>query len=354
MVRRQRRTGLLDDRARLILRALVEEHIRTALPVGSSSIAASYRLGVSSATVRGVLAELEELGLVVQPHTSAGRIPTDQGYRTYAVEIAVPDEVTEIDRLMIRHQFGQAEGGADQWFRIAASTLAHSTHVAGLATPMRPTSASLRHVDLVSSADRLATLVAVVSDGSVRPTLLPLPEGVDQEQLTSIANRLNATLIGCTADQLEARASALAESTPLRAVTHTVMERLARLLCEVDAASVEQVFSDGLLNVMEAPEFADSARLRNVFTALEGRGYLGQLVREVSQGNSVQLFIGTENAPTEMHGVSLVLAPYGIPGRALGVVGVLGPTRMPYPRAVGTVRYVATLLSELVGRFHAA
>ena len=110
-MRRQRRTGLLDDRARLILRALVEEHIRTALPVGSASIADSYRLGVSSATVRGVLAELEELGLVAQPHTSAGRIPTDQGYRTYAVEIAVPDEVTEVDRLMIRHQFGQAEGG---------------------------------------------------------------------------------------------------------------------------------------------------------------------------------------------------------------------------------------------------
>ena len=219
---------------------------------------------------------------------------------------------------------------------------------------MRPTSASLRHVDLVSSADRLATLVAVVSDGSVRPTLLPLPEGVDQDQLTTISSRLNASLIGCTADQIEARAGALAEATPLRAVTRSVMERLAKQLREADAASVEQVFSDGLLNVMEAPELADSARLRNVFTALEGRGYLGQLVREVSQGNSVQLFIGSENAPTEMHGVSLVLAPYGIPGRALGVVGVLGPTRMPYPRAVGTVRYVATLLSELVGRFHAA
>ena len=239
--------------------------------MGSSSIAATYRLGVSSATVRGVLAELEELGLVAQPHTSAGRIPTDQGYRTYAVEIAVPDEVTEVDRLMIRHQFGQAEGGADQWFRIAASTLAHSTHVAGLATPMRPTSASLRHVDLVSSADRLATLVAVVSDGSVRPTLLPLPEGVDQEQLTSIANRLNATLIGCTADQLEARASALAESTPLRAVTHTVMERLARVLREVDAASVEQVFSDGLLNVMEASTSRNSRASRSITMCVTAR-----------------------------------------------------------------------------------
>ncbi len=354
MVRRQRRTGLLDERAQLILRALVEEHIRTALPVGSASIAAAYRLGVSPATVRGVLAELEELGLVVQPHTSAGRIPTDRGYRTYAVEITVPDEVSEVDRLMIRHQFGQVEGSTDQWFRIAASTLAHSTRAAGLATPMRPTAASLRHVDLVSSADRLATLVAVVSDGSVRPTLVPLPEGFDQEQLTSIANRLNGMLFGCTADQIEARASALAEATPHRALTRSVMERLHRLLREADAATTEQVFSDGLLNVMEAPEFAESARLRSVFTALEEHGYLGQLVSEVSQGSDVRLFIGSENTPSEMHGVSLVLAPYGIPGRALGVVGVLGPTRMPYPRAVGTVRYVATLLSEMVGRFHAA
>jgi heat-inducible transcriptional repressor len=131
-----------------------------------------------------------------------------------------------------------------------------------------------------------------------------------------------------------------------------VLERTARLLHEVDDASLAQVYSDGLLNVMEAPEFSDSARLRDVFTALEGNGYLGRLVEEVSRGNEVQLFIGTENRPEEMHGVSLILAPYGIPGRALGVVGVLGPTRMPYPRAVGSVRFVATLLSELVGRVH--
>jgi len=112
MVRRQRRTGLLDDRARIILAALVEEHIRTATPVGSIALSDGYDLGVSPATVRGVLVELEELGLLMQPHTSAGRIPTDLGYRTYAVEIATPDEVAPVDQLMIRHQFGQAEGGA--------------------------------------------------------------------------------------------------------------------------------------------------------------------------------------------------------------------------------------------------
>jgi heat-inducible transcriptional repressor len=105
---------------------------------------------------------------------------------------------------------------------------------------------------------------------------------------------------------------------------------------------------------MEAPEFAESSRVRNVFTALEGRGYLGELVTDVVQGGQVRLFIGSENVPVEMHGVSLILAPYGVPGQALGVVGVLGPTRMPYPRAVGSVQFVANLLSELVTRFHRA
>ena len=354
MVRRQRRTGILDDRARLILRALVEEHIRTAAPVGSAAITGGYGLGVSPATVRGVLAELEELGLVAQPHTSAGRIPTDRGYRTYAVEIAVPDEVTAVDQLMIRHQFGQAEGGADQWFRIAATTLASSTRAAGLATPIRPASARFRHVDLVRTADRLATLVAVISDGSVRPTLLPLPVGADQDLLTAIANRVNTTLVNATASVADAKAAALAESTPHRALLRAVIERVARVLREVDEATVEQVYSDGLLNVMEAPEFAESTDLRNVFTALEGRGYLGRLVHEVSQGGEVRLYIGSENAPREMHGVSLILAPYGVPGQALGVVGVLGPTRLAYPRAVGSVRFVARLLSELVARIHTA
>ena len=353
-MRRQRRTGLLDDRARLILRALVEEHISTALPVGSLAIAQNYALGVSPATVRGVLAELEELGMVVQPHTSAGRIPTDRGYRTYAVEIVGPDEVPAVDRLMIRHQFGQAEGGADQWFRIAATTLAATTRAAGIATPIRPASARLRHIDLVYSADRLATLVAVVSDGSVRPTLLPLPEGADQETLTSVANRLNAATLDFRAEDLDRAARDVDAAMPHQGITQAVLERTARILREVDDTAAEQVYSDGLLNVMEAPEFAESARLRDVFTALEGRGYLGELVAEVSRGNEVRLFIGSENTPEAMHGVSLVLAPYGVPGRALGVVGVVGPTRMPYPRAVGSVRYVATLLSELVSRFHAA
>ena len=122
---------------------------------------------------------------------------------------------------------------------------------------------------------------------------------------------------------------------------------------DYDATVIEEVFSDGLLHVMEAPEFERSDKLRRVFSVLENRAYLGELLDRVSGVGAVQVFIGAENAPAEMRDVSLVLAPYGEPGRAVGVVGVLGPTRMAYPQAIGTVRFVSTLLSELVQHIYA-
>jgi heat-inducible transcriptional repressor len=136
-------------------------------------------------------------------------------------------------------------------------------------------------------------------------------------------------------------------------VAARVGERIVRILRDYDAASVEEVFSDGLLNVMEAPEFAQSDKLRQVFTALENRAYLGELVGSVASSGRILVFIGAENAPLEMHDVSLVLAPYGRPGRAVGVVGVLGPTRMSYPQAIGTVRFVSSLMNELVDHLYA-
>jgi heat-inducible transcriptional repressor len=126
-----------------------------------------------------------------------------------------------------------------------------------------------------------------------------------------------------------------------------------RIVREYDAAAVEEVFSDGLLNVMEAPEFAHSDKLRQVFSALENRAFLGELVGNVADSGRIHIVIGAENPRAEMHDVSLVLAPYGRPGRAIGVVGVLGPTRMSYPQAIGTVRFVSGLMNELVDHLYA-
>ena len=356
MARRVRRPlGPLDLRSQAILRAVIEEYVTTAQPVGSVALVERYHLGVSSATVRHILADLEMAGLLTHPHTSAGRIPTDAGYRFYVESIADTVPLPAVEQLMIRHQFGQVEFASEHWFRLAATTLAGLTRSAGLATPAKPRAAHVRRVDLVSINDRMASLILVLREGAIKQATVTVDEAdlVDQSLLNRVAGLLNQRLLDLTADQAEAQLTSLDAQDRLQRVAQRVGERIVRVLREFDGAAVEEVFSDGLLNVMEAPEFAQSDKLRQVFSALENRVYLGELVGSVAGSGRIHVFIGAENRPAEMHDVSLVLAPYGRAGRAIGVVGVLGPTRMSYPQAIGTVRFVSGLMNELVDHLYA-
>ena len=354
MARRIRRTtGSLDLRAQAILRAVIEEYVSTATPVGSQALVDRYGLGVSSATVRSILAELELAGLLTHPHTSAGRIPTDSGYRFYVESIADSVPLEPVEQLMIRHQFGQVEFASEHWFRLAATTLASLTRSAGIATPAKPKAAHVRRIDLVSINERLVSLIVVLREGAIKQALVTIDGSIDQYQLDRAASMLNALFADLTASEAAVRLLALRDDEPIEALAGNVGDRLVRTLRDYDAAIIEEVFSDGLLNVMDAPEFAQSDKLRRVFSALENRAYLGGLVGSVAGSGGVTIFIGRENEPVDMQDVSLVLAPYGRPGRAVGVVGVLGPTRMSYPNAIGTVRFVSALMNELVDHLYA-
>ena len=356
MARRARRPlGPLDLRSQAILRAVIEEYVTTAQPVGSQALVDRYGLGVSSATVRNILAELETAGLLTHPHTSAGRVPTDSGYRFYVESIVDAVPLPAVEQLMIRHQFGQVEFASEHWFRLAATTLAGLTRSAGLATPAKPRAAHIRRVDLVAVNERMASLILVLREGSIKQAIVTLdePEPVDQAALNQVAGLLNDRLNELTGTSAEAAIDALDETDPVQRIAGRVGQRIVRILRDYDAAAVEEVFSDGLLNVMEAPEFAQSDKLRQVFSALENRAYLGELVGSVAGSGRIRVVIGAENPREEMHDVSLILAPYGRPGRALGVVGVLGPTRMSYPNAIGTVSFVSGLMNELVDHLYA-
>jgi len=353
LARRIRRSnGPLDVRTQAILRAVIEEYVSTATPVGSQALVERYRLGVSSATVRNILAELELNGLLGHPHTSAGRIPTDAGYRWYVESIIDSAPLPAVEQLMIRHQFGQVEFASEHWFRLAASTIASMTNAAGLATPAKPAAARVRRVDLVWINDRLASLVVVLREGSIKQALLTLSTGEDQDALTEVAAILNDGAHEATAAQVRAAIGRLSPAAPHAELVARVGDRIATILDEYDRAAVEEVFSDGLLNVMGAPEFADGDKLRRVFTALENRAYLGDLVGSVAESGRMRVFIGRENAAPDMRDVALVLAPYGRRDRAVGVVGVLGPTRLAYPEAIGTVRFVSGLMNELVDHLY--
>ena len=353
MARRPRSIGSLDRRSESILRAVIDEYVATATPVGSQALVDRYGLGVSSATVRNILADLEGAGLLTHPHTSAGRIPTDAGYRYFVESITDAGQLTAVEQLMIRHQFGQVQHASEQWFRLAATTLASANHIAGLATPAKPRAAHVRRIDLVAISERLSSLIIVFREGALRQVLVALPEPAEQEDLTRVAVILDGVMAGRTAADAERALARIESDGPIGTLVRRVGERVIAAIRDYDATVIEEVFSDGLLHVMEAPEFERSDKLRRVFSVLENRAYLGELLDRVSGVGAVQVFIGAENAPAEMRDVSLVLAPYGEAGRAVGVVGVLGPTRMAYPQAIGTVRFVSTLLSELVQHIYA-
>jgi heat-inducible transcriptional repressor len=355
LARRLRPIGPLDLRSQAILRAVIEEYVTTATPVGSQALVERYGLGVSSATVRSILAELEGAGLLMHPHTSAGRVPTDAGYRFYVESIVDAVPVSAVEQLMIRHQFGQVEFASEHWFRLAATTLASVTRSAGLATPAKPRSAHIRRIDLVAINERMASLILVLREGAIKQALVTVDgdDAIDQPTLNTVAALLNERLVDMTAARAGARLASIGGDDRVQTLARRVGERVVKVVQEYDSAAIEEVFSDGLLNVMEAPEFSQSDKLRRVFSALENRAYLGALVGSVAGSGTVQIFIGHENQPLEMRDVSLVLAPYGRPGRAIGVVGVLGPTRMSYSQAIGTVRFVSGLMNELVDHLYA-
>jgi heat-inducible transcriptional repressor len=357
MARRPRRTiGSLDARSDVILRAVIDEYVTSATPVSSGALVAHNSLGVSSATVRNILSDLEAMGLLTHPHTSAGRVPTDAGYRYYVQVLADEWSLPPVEQRMIRHQFGQVEFASEHWFRLAASTLAANTGTAGLATTAKPQSVRVRRVDLVTVQERMAMLVVVFREGTMKQSLQNLPETTGQDQLDRVAGLLNVLAVDRTAGEV---ATALAdlplggESADDLDLLRRIGEGLVRTMHEFDAALIDDLFSDGLLNVMAAPEFDRSEKVRSVFAALENRGYLGSLVESVARAGSIQIFIGHENRPLEMQEVSLVLAPYGRIGRAIGVVGVLGPTRMPYSQAIASVEFVSGLMNELVEHLYA-
>ncbi|MCL6429807.1 MAG: heat-inducible transcriptional repressor HrcA [Anaerolineae bacterium] len=335
----------LTSRQEEILGIVVREYIASAVPVGSQTIVRRYGLGLSPATVRNELAFLEREGYLLQTHASAGRIPSDKGYRYFVHRLMQETELSPSEQRMISHQFHQVQLELQQWMKLAAAVLAQTARSASLVTAPKAPQARLKHLEMISLSDVTALLVMVFQDGSIRQQVVLLPTPTGQDELTKVSNHLNELLGSANAAEVRTGPAATASLT---AIERHVVDRVAETLEQMDRRSEREIHRDGLIHVLRQPEFAQVDKFRQVVEVLERRSLLESIIAEVLWANGVQVIIGGEGRWDDIEDYSLVLSPYGVRGEANGVVGVLGPTRMPYDRAIPAVRFVARLMSSLV------
>ena len=345
--------GALSEREAQILQAVVQCYITTAEPVGSRTIVKRFELSLSPATVRNVMADLEEAGYLQQVHTSSGRIPTDRGYRYYVDYLMRVQTLTENERARIEMEFSQKLNDTDEILRQTSQMLALISHHTGIVKSPKESTARIRHIEVMPvSTQRVAVLVAD-SIGQVHTLLAQLDEPWPSEEYVRINRFLNEHLRGQEGlDQLT-----LVTQNVMRSILdedRRLAERALTLLNALPAKRPEPLYLEGTTQLFEQPEFRDVERVREVF------GFLGEherliallqnSVRENTMSSGASILIGTESGNPNLKEISVVASPYRVGDEAVGVIGVLGPRRMPYPKLAAIVDYTAGLLSRFLTR----
>ncbi len=339
----------IQERRKRLLRIVVQEYVRTAQPVGSQTLALRADVGVSPATIRNDLAALEAQGLLTHPHTSAGRVPTDAGYRYFVHHLMSESELTPAERSRIRKEFSQARQEIDQWLHVSTSVLARTAQSAALATAPRAVHSRFKHTEMVAIYGVKVLLVLVLHDGAVKQQLLDLDQPVEQSELSKTSNELNDRLAGMDTGEILA---ALPRLSPFaRQVAMLACDLMQRL----DSQLSGQIYRDGLAQVLQAPEFSEGDNVRRIVQVFEQRSLLEQIMGQLddaTDGNTLRVVIAGDGRVPELRDISLVISRYGASDRASGVLGVVGPVRMAYDRSVGAVRFVAGLMSEMVDEMY--
>jgi heat-inducible transcriptional repressor len=331
----------LTERQERILSLIVREYIRTAQPVGSKTLVEQSDLGVSSATVRNEMALLEQHGLIYAPHTSAGRVPTRQGYRYFVRRLLNEGGLSANERRHIAHEFEQVPTDVEEWMQLAAMVLWRTSQSAALVTPPRAVENHFKHLELISTQGRLVLMVLVLQGGSVHQQMLTLTESVAQDVLSQTAHILNGLCAGQTAEQVRSRSCRQSDG-----LTREIGDLVADAMRQANQQGARDIYRYGLSESL--PDFSGH-EAQQLVRVLEEQSQLDGILQEMlAEGQpDVRVVVAGEGRWENLSHLSMVLGRYGTP-QARGALGVLGPTRMRYGRAVSAVRYVASLMSDLI------
>jgi heat-inducible transcriptional repressor len=331
----------MENRKQAILRAVVKEFTTSAVPVGSQALQTRYFVNLSSATIRSELADLSDLGYLTQPHTSAGRVPTDSGYRYFVDFLMDVEPIPERVKAFIQGELRAAPADVQALVERVAMTAAAVTQNASVASAPQGSLAKIKHLDLVSLEPKEVLLILLLEGNLLRQQVVNTTEAATQSQLTKLAARLNSSLSGRASDEARRHYESLALG-----LEKELMGRVVAVLDLYEKGSESLVVHDGVRNLLRQPEFAESSRLHQVLEVLEETRYLTLLLRQLIGDSDLQIVIGSENTSSQLQGCAVVLTSYGPSDKLKGVVGVIGPTRMAYSQTVARLQAVARGASE--------
>lgn len=331
----------MDDRARLLLKTLIERYIADGQPVGSRTLSRYSQLDLSPATIRNIMADLEELGLIASPHTSAGRVPTPLGYRLFVDSLITVRPVQDDEALRLRGELVHEDPRRS--ISQAASLLSRLSSFAGVVRSPRR-SGSFRHIEFLRLSERRVLLIIVTPEGDVQNRVLMVDRDYELTTLIEAGNFLNSHYAGIEFEQI--RSQLKTELARLREDISRLMQRAIDAGSEAAQDDTESMVISGERNFVGLPDFSDDMqRLRDLFGLFEKRTDLMQLLDASSRAQGVQIYIGGESMLVPMESVSVVTAPYEVDGEVVGTLGVIGPTRMAYDRMIPIVDITARLLS---------
>jgi heat-inducible transcriptional repressor len=338
----------LDERQIAVLRSVIRAHIRSGNPVGSTTVARGARLRLSPASIRSIMSELEELGLLAQPHTSAGRVPTDRAYRHYVDRMIGTPQVAAAQARAIDAALDRSRGEIAEMLGEASRQLSQLSHQVGLVLAPDMGRIIVEHLEFVRLDARRVVAILVGRAGLVHNRILELDRVPDQDELERIGRYLSDEFGGMPLERMrDALRQRLREERAIYDRLVAASLDLGHKAVEAEASAGE-LFVEGASNLLHLPEFADLDVVRTLFRALEEKRVLIDLLGRVLEGEGIQVVIGEENPLSDLARCSLVASNYGSAERPMGTVGIVGPTRMEYPRAMALVSYLAGALSRLL------
>lgn len=337
----------LGSRKQLILQAIIEDYINTAEPVGSRTVSKKYLTDVSSATIRNEMADLEEMGYIEQPHTSAGRIPSDKGYRLYVDHLMSQKAINQKDNDFIRKEFMDTIGEIDRLIKHASKLLSSMTKYTSIAMAPQFKRTCLKHLQIIK-VDSFNILAVIVTDaGIVKNSVIRSEQDIDIDTLDKISKILNEKLLGLSIEELVKMDFSELDNS-INGYKQIFTEILPELLQALKYSERAEIYYDGAANLLELPEYNDVQKAKDFLNVLDENALLFDILNDVSKDTSV--IIGKENKVHQLKNCSLITATYSFNGKIIGSVGVVGPTRMKYSKVISVVDCLTQNLNDILSK----